>query len=136
MWLWRRSGAGCAVRVSPEPLANPSPWAIGTAPIPGRLGEDQRSSLGGRGPLENHVRESRGEGRVAVSGSDRVYRFLEPGLRVVDHELFYSAAWLDDPTEGPEVYPERGLVTPFHRGSTCARSTRPEAHDTLGSDAP
>ena len=73
---------------------------------------------------------------MAVSGSDRVYRFLEPGLRVIDHELFYSAAWLDDPMEGHGVYPESGRVAPFHRGRPCGRSTRSEAHDTQSPDAP
>jgi hypothetical protein len=115
--------------------ANHSPWAIATAPIPGRLGEDQRSFLGVQGPLETGVREG-GGGRMAISGSDRVYRFLEPGLRVVDHTLFYSAAWLDDPMEGHELDPESGRVTPFDRGRPGARSTRSEAHDTESPDAP
>jgi hypothetical protein len=70
---------------------------------------------------------------MAISGSDRVYRFLEPGLRVVDHTLFYSAAWLDDPMEGREAYPESERVALFHRGP-CARSTHSEAHDTRRSD--
>ena len=71
---------------------------------------------------------------MAVSGSDRAYRFLELGVRVVEHKLLYSAAWLDDPREAREVYPENGRVTPFHRGA-FARSTGSEAHDTQSPDA-
>ena len=40
-------GGRCVAR--PNRSTNPSSWAIGTAPIPGRLGEDQRSCLGGPG---------------------------------------------------------------------------------------
>jgi len=130
----RIAPTGCR-RVDPQAsLANHSVRAIATASIPCKL---RKSSVmpRGAGVARDWKFARLGEGRMVVSGSDRVYRFLEPGLRVVDHKLLYSAAWLDDPMEGLEVCPGSARVTPFHGGTDAPRSTRSEAHDTQSPDA-
>ena len=50
------------------------------------------------------------ESATPSAGSERIVRILEPGVREIDQQLLYSAAWLDDryPDSEPGK-PVRGL---------------------------
>jgi hypothetical protein len=61
---------------------------------------------------------------MAISESDRKVRILGRGVREIDRQLLYSAAWLDDPRPGTELKARVRVLDPACRARLRQRSCR------------
>ncbi len=61
---------------------------------------------------------------MAISESGRRVRILGRGVREIDRQLLYSAAWLDDPRPGTDLRARVRVLDPACRARVTQSSCR------------